>query len=244
MHLFFSGPWAERVYIMITIKDLSFSYTGSPPYVLHGLNLMIRDGEYVSVVGENGCGKSTLMRLILKFLKPTSGSIVSQATRVGYVPQKSDYSNAGFPITVYEALDSYRKLLKIRDKSVIEAGLQQVGMQAFAGALMGTLSGGQGQKILIARALMGAPDLLILDEPSTGVDIQSQREIYGFLKEINQNNGITIVSVEHNLDAAVSNSTLIYHLTDGRGHLCTPQKYAQEFLGGRRIQGGTDNAAI
>ena len=89
---------------------------------------MIRDGEYVSVVGENGCGKSTLMRLILKFLKPTSGSIVSQAIRVGYVPQKSDYSNAGFPITVYEALDSYRKLLKIRDKSVIEKGLQQVGM--------------------------------------------------------------------------------------------------------------------
>ena len=244
MHLFFSGRWAERVYIMITIKDLSFSYTGSPPYVLHGLNLMIRDGEYVSVVGENGCGKSTLMRLILKFLKPTSGSIVSQAIRVGYVPQKSDYSNAGFPITVYEALDSYRKLLKIRDKSVIEKGLQQVGMQAFASALMGTLSGGQGQKILIARALMGAPDLLILDEPSTGVDIQSQREIYGFLKGINQNNGITIVSVEHNLDAAVSNSTLIYHLTDGHGHLCTPKKYAQEFLGGRRIQGGTDNVAI
>ncbi len=244
LHLFFSGRRAERVYNMITAKDLSFSYTGSPPYVLHGLNLEINDGEYVSVVGENGCGKSTLMRLILKFLKPTGGSIVTKATRVGYVPQKSDYSNAGFPITVYEALDSYRKLLKIRDKSVIEAGLQQVGMQSFAGALMGTLSGGQGQKILIARALMGAPDLLILDEPSTGVDIQSQQEIYGFLKGINQNNGITIVSVEHNLDAAVSNSTLIYHLTDGHGHLCSPKKYAQEFLGGKSGQGGIGNAAI
>ncbi len=229
---------------MITAKDLSFSYTGSPPYVLHGLNLEINDGEYVSVVGENGCGKSTLMRLILKFLKPTGGSIVTKATRVGYVPQKSDYSNAGFPITVYEALDSYRRLLKLRDKGVIEAGLRQVGMQSFAGALMGTLSGGQEQKILIARALMGAPDLLILDEPSTGVDIQSQQEIYGFLKGINQNNGITIVSVEHNLDAAVSNSTLIYHLTDGHGHLCSPKKYAQEFLGGKSGQGGIGNAAI
>ena len=229
---------------MITAKDLSFSYTASPPYVLHGLNLEINDGEYVSVVGENGCGKSTLMRLILKFLKPTGGSIVTKATRVGYVPQKSDYSNAGFPITVYEALDSYRRLLKLRDKGVIEAGLRQVGMQSFAGALMGTLSGGQEQKILIARALMGAPDLLILDEPSTGVDIQSQQEIYGFLKGINQNNGITIVSVEHNLDAAVSNSTLIYHLTDGHGHLCSPKKYAQEFLGGKSGQGGIGNAAI
>ena len=226
LHLFFSGRWAERVYNMITAKDLSFSYTGSPPYVLHGLNLEINDGEYVSVVGENGCGKSTLMRLILKFLKPTGGSITNKATRVGYVPQKSDYSNAGFPITVYEALDSYRRLLKLHDKGVIEAGLRQVGMQSFAGALM------------------GAPDLLILDEPSTGVDIQSQQEIYGFLKGINQNNGITIVSVEHNLDAAVSNSTLIYHLTDGRGHLCSPKKYAQEFLGGKIGQGGIGNAAI
>lgn len=244
LHLFFSGRRAERVYNMITAKDLSFSYTASPPYVLHGLNLEINDGEYVSVVGENGCGKSTLMRLILKFLKPTGGSIVTKATRVGYVPQKSDYSNAGFPITVYEALDSYRRLLKLRDKGVIEAGLRQVGMQSFAGALMGTLSGGQEQKILIARALMGAPDLLILDEPSTGVDIQSQQEIYGFLKGINQNNGITIVSVEHNLDAAVSNSTLIYHLTDGHGHLCSPKKYAQEFLGGKSGQGGIGNAAI
>ncbi len=95
---------------------------------------------------------------------------------------------------------------------------------------MGNLSGGQSQKILIARALMGNPDLLILDEPSTGVDIKSQKEIYGFLKKINQENGITIVSVEHNLDAAISNSTLIYHMTEGNGHLCTPRQYADEFL--------------
>jgi zinc transport system ATP-binding protein len=103
-------------------------------------------------------------------------------------------------------------------------------MSGFAGALMGTLSGGQSQKILIARALMGNPDLLILDEPSTGVDVGSQKEIYGFLKRINKEKGITIVSVEHNLDAAISNSTLIYHLTGGRGHLCTPRQYADEFL--------------
>lgn len=95
---------------------------------------------------------------------------------------------------------------------------------------MGTLSGGQNQKILIARALMGNPDLLTLDEPSTGVDINSQKEIYGFIKKINKEKGITIVSVEHNLNAAISNLTLIYHLTGGQGHLCTPQKYAAEYL--------------
>ncbi len=215
---------------MIKAEKLFFSYTGSPPYVLGGIDLEIHDGEYVSVVGENGSGKTTLMRLILKFMKPTGGSIVSRARRIGYLPQRSDFSNSNFPITVYEALNSYRRLLKIKNKDVIAENLEQVGMSGFAGALMGTLSGGQSQKILIARALMGNPDLLILDEPSTGVDVGSQKEIYGFLKRINKEKGITIVSVEHNLDAAISNSTLIYHLTGGRGHLCTPRQYADEFL--------------
>lgn len=215
---------------MIRAENLFFSYTGAPPYVLEGIDLNVRGGEYISVVGENGCGKSTLMRLILKFLKPTGGSIRTEAKKIGYVPQKNDFSNTGFPITVYEAMNSYRKLLKIRNKDVIQEALKQVGMTSFAEALMGTLSGGQSQKILIARALLGNPDLLILDEPSTGVDMGSQREIYGFLKKINQENGITILSVEHNLNAALYNSTSIYHLVSGRGHLCTPQQYADEFL--------------
>ncbi|MPW26727.1 ATP-binding cassette domain-containing protein [Alkalibaculum sp. M08DMB] len=215
---------------MIKAENLFFSYTGSSPYVLDGIDLEIRDGEYVSVVGENGSGKSTLMRLILNFIKPTSGSIVPQTKRIGYVPQKNDFSNSSFPITVYEVLNSYRRLLKIKNKDIITEALEQVGLLSVKGSLMGTLSGGQSQKIRIARALMGNPDLLILDEPSTGVDIGSQKEIYSFLKKINKENGITVVSVEHNLNAAISNSTLIYHLTCGQGHLCTPQQYTDEFM--------------
>lgn len=218
---------------MIKTYNLFFSYNGSRPYVLNGINLEIHNGEYVSVLGANGSGKSTLMRLILKFLKPTRGKIITNTKRIGYVPQRNDFSNSNFPITVYETLNSYRKLLKIKDKNIIEEALSQVGMSDFSNALMGTLSGGQNQKVLIARSLIGDPDLLILDEPSTGVDINSQKEIYDFLKSINKERGITVMSVEHNLDAAISNSTLIYHLVEGHGHLCTPQGYESEFLKNR-----------
>jgi zinc transport system ATP-binding protein len=215
---------------MIRSENLCFSYNGSAPYILDNISLYIKDGEYVSILGENGSGKSTLIKLMLKLLKPARGTIVCDTRRIGYVPQKNDFSNAQFPITVYEMLNSYRKLLRIKGKNDIIESLNWVRMSEYKDALVGTLSGGQCQKIFIARALIGNPQLLILDEPSTGVDANSQKEIYGFIKKVNAENGITIVSVEHNLDAAMKNSTLIYHLSAGHGHLCTPQKYISEFI--------------
>lgn len=215
---------------MIKIEHLWFSYTGLQPYNLDDINLEIMDGDYISIIGENGCGKTTLMRIILGFLKPNKGNISIDTKHIGYVPQKSDSVNSGFPITVYEAMNSYRMLLKIKDKDIITDSLKMVGMENFKKSLMGNLSGGQTQKILIARAMMGNPKLLILDEPSTGVDIDSQKEIYGILKDMNSKQGITIVAVEHNLEAVYANSTKIYHLQNGHGHLCTPDKYAGEYL--------------
>ncbi|NJP39718.1 metal ABC transporter ATP-binding protein [Oscillospiraceae bacterium HV4-5-C5C] len=214
----------------VEINQLYFSYTGTQPYVLQDINLLIEPGEYISVVGDNGSGKSTLMRLLLGFLKPQKGRITVRAQRLAYVPQKNDFSNAAFPITVYEMMNAYRKLLKLKSRSCIQAALTQVGMQEQTRALMGTLSGGQHQKILIARALLGQPDLLILDEPSTGVDLDSQHEIYSFLKKLNREQGLTLISVEHNLDAALANSTQIYHISAGQGHLCSPDQYAAELL--------------
>lgn len=215
---------------MIKAEKLTFSYTNTQPFLFENLDLVIQDGEYVSVMGENGSGKSTLIRLMLRLLKPTKGRIQCDTRRIGYVPQKGDVQNAQFPITVYEMLNAYRKLLHLHDKNTVMESLARVHMEDFRNSLAGTLSGGQYQKILIARALMGNPALLILDEPSTGVDIGSQKEIYSFLNGLNRQNGITIVSVEHNLEAAVANSTLIYHLSEGKGHLCSPEKYVHEFL--------------
>ena len=224
---------------MIQARDLYFSYTGSAPYVLSGIDFEIRDGQYISVVGGNGCGKSTLVRLALRLLKPVRGHIETSAKRTGYVPQRGGGPNPDFPMTVYEMLNSYRKLLKVKDTRAIAESLALVGMSGSENTLIQNLSGGQSQKTLIARALMGSPDLLILDEPSTGIDSDSQQDIYGILKRLNVENGITIVSVEHNLAAAISNSTQIYHLSGGRGHICTPKQYAKELPG---ADGGTGDA--
>lgn len=216
--------------IMIKAENLCFSYTGLKPYVLDQITLDIKKGEYVSIVGDNGCGKTTLMKLILQLQKPSSGTITCQAGKIGYVPQKTDFSNQGFPITVFEMLYSYSKILKIKDKSILMENLKAVGMQDYKNALMDTLSGGQAQKVRIARALIGNPQLLVLDEPSTGVDIGSQIEIYSILKKLNVEKEMTILSVEHNLKAAVENSTIIFHLSAGHGHFCTPAQYADENL--------------
>ncbi|MDF2942207.1 MAG: transporter ATP-binding protein [Herbinix sp.] len=216
--------------IMIKLEQLNYSYTGTAPFILHDINLEVAIGDYISIVGENGCGKTTLMRILLGFLKPTKGNITVDTKFIGYVPQKKDFTNSNFPITVYEALNSYRKLIKVKDKDVIMESLKRIGMENYKNSLLGNLSGGQTQKILIARALMGNPQLLILDEPSTGVDIDSQKEIYGLLKNLSIEQKITILAVEHNLEAVVTNSTKIYHLQNGFGHLCSPDQYATEYL--------------
>lgn len=213
---------------MIIIENLFFKYIGQTPYTLSGVNLLVPKDSYISIVGNNGCGKSTLLKLILGFLSPTTGTIQIKTNKIGYVPQRQEF-NSAFPITVQEVIYSYGKLLHMKNINVCEI-LSITQMQDFKNQLVGDLSGGQYQRMLIARALMGTPDLLVLDEPSTGVDISSQKEIYKILRELNKNKKLTILSVEHNLYAATESSYMIYHLSDGKGHLCTPQNYLKEYI--------------
>lgn len=213
---------------MIHIDNISFSYTGESPYLLENLSLDVKDGDYISIVGSNGSGKSTLLKLILGFIKPSSGILENRAGRTGYVPQAAR-EDRDFPITVKEVIRSYGKLLHLKNMSVSRI-LALTGMEDFENVLMGHLSGGQHQKVLIARALMGDPDLLILDEPSTGVDRESQLEIYNRLAYLNKEKHITILAVEHNLEAAARHSSMLYHVTDGSGHLCYPDEYIREFI--------------
>jgi len=198
--------------------------------VLSDLNFQAPSGAYVSILGENGSGKSTLIKLLLGLIKPNRGTIKLETKNCAYVPQMTDFADSRFPISVREMLDSYRRLLKIKSRDRTKEVLEAVGMQKASEKLIGNLSGGQKQKIFLARALMGSPELLVLDEPSAGVDVKSRQEIYAYLKQLNSVQGITILSVEHNLEAALRNSTAIYHMAGGRGHICDPKTYAREYL--------------
>lgn len=210
---------------MLTINNLAFSYSGDTHLLLKDINLKAEKGDYISILGENGSGKSTLIKLILNFVKPNKGSINIASNRVAYVPQKFESFNSGFPITVYEMLNIHRKALKLKDSGIIDEVLSTVKMVEFKKHLIGQLSGGQRQKIFIARALMGYPELVILDEPSTGIDVDSQREIYDLLKHLNKSHRITIISVEHNLQAAYKNSNKIFYMSNGLGKMSSSQDF-------------------
>lgn len=209
---------------MINIKNLCFSYVKGTK-LLENINLIIPKGSYLSVVGENGSCKSTLVKLILKLLKPDSGSIELNCSRVSYVPQRLDNFNPDFPLTVKELLTAHCKTLKIRDTNAIDNSLKHVGMIEFKDSLIGNLSGGQQQKVFIARALIGNPDLIILDEPSTGIDEKSQQEIYPLLQNLNQTYNKTIISVEHNTKIALKYSTHILKVDSGKVKLFTKDEY-------------------
>ncbi|GAB6167754.1 metal ABC transporter ATP-binding protein [Clostridium carnis] len=209
---------------MITIDNLCFSYTNKKPYLLNNINLTIPKGAYVSVVGENGSCKTTLIKLILGLLAPTSGSITVKSNLVSYVPQKLDTFNSQFPITVNEVLTCHKKVLKNSEIN-INSILENVNMLEFKEKLLGNLSGGQQQRVLIARALMGNPEVIILDEPSTGVDEANQLEIYNILEKLNRINNKTIISIEHNIEIALKYSTHILKVHNGKISLFTTEEF-------------------
>ena len=214
---------------MIKLENVDFSYdTGSE--LLKNINMQVNDGEYIAIVGENGSGKSTLLKLLLGLLTPSSGKVTNTFIRTAYVPQRFESLNSQFPITVYEVMEYYRRIIKVADKAAVQKSLEQMNVYHLRNQLIGTLSGGQCQKVLIARALMGKPDLLIFDEPSTGIDLKSQQELYPFMRQLNKEQKITIITVEHNLKFAVRNADKMYHVLNGRGHFCSPKDYVQEYV--------------
>lgn len=180
---------------------------------LRDVTFTISSGEFIGLVGQNGSGKTTLLRILLGLLRPTKGSAKTNDATIGYVPQRGQLYSGIVPISVIEVV----KLGSAGDKAKARAALQSVGMGEFERRDFNELSGGQQQRVVIAKALASGANLLILDEPTTGVDKASQAEFYALLKRLHSE-GRTIVMVSHDIDSIVKlvsriiclNRTVVY----------------------------------
>jgi zinc transport system ATP-binding protein len=214
--------------ILIEVKNVSFAYHQRS--VLKDVNFSIRQKDYIAIIGPNGGGKTTLLKLILGLLKPDSGTIIvrghapqKSSHLIGYVPQEI-YHNRHFPISVVDvvqmgALSPNKNLFWPRKKNKQKAQevLASLGMLEYENSNMRSLSGGQRQRVNIARALMTDPEILLLDEPTTGIDSRGQIEFYHLLESLNKT--LTIVMVSHDMLAisrhvksvACVNRSVYYH---------------------------------
>ena len=191
---------------IITFNDISFKYDSKP--VLENINFKIYQNDFIGLIGPNGGGKTTLLKLILGLLKPVKGNInifnsspQKARSKIGYLPQYNILDD-DFPITVEEviAMGLFGNLTLfpvIKHKKEIKEVLKKVNIEDLSKYQYGTLSGGQKQRCLIARALVSNPEILLLDEPTSSVDSRVEQDIYELLKILNKD--ITIILVSHDL---------------------------------------------
>lgn len=208
---------------LININNLFYKYHKTD--VLENINLEIKNNDFLAIIGPNGGGKSTLLKLILGLLSPQEGKIEKNIknSEVGYVPQNTNL-NIDFPITALEIvlmghISPKRRVFGYSKEDIACAmgSLSKVGMTEFANSKIGDLSGGQRQRVFIARALCSNPKIMLLDEPTASIDVKGQREIYELLKELN--NSICIVVVSHDISVLLNyaknvahiNKNLVYH---------------------------------
>ncbi|WP_096188384.1 metal ABC transporter ATP-binding protein [Evansella halocellulosilytica] len=203
------SPWA------VEIEQVTFSY--GKENVLENIQLRIPQGSFLGLVGPNGSGKSTLIKCILGLLKPTKGNIKLYGqpiekfhdwSHIGFVSQKANSFNSGFPATVFEVVSMglYGKVgllrfLTKKHKEKVKEAIDHVGMEKYMYTNIGQLSGGQQQRVFIARALVSDPKLLILDEPTVGVDAKSVQNFYNMVQKLNVEQGITLIFVTHDIGA-------------------------------------------
>ena len=225
---------------MIVVKDMSFAYGKDD--ILTNVNLTIEQQEYVGIIGANGAGKSTLMRLILGQLSPTKGEVIVNAESVGYVPQVGFGTMNQFPANVEEVvltgLHSEIGMFhfpKKEHKKKVKAILEMVGMQDYRKRMLSELSGGQQQRVLVARALVRNPQLLVLDEPLTGIDKEAGEVLYQLLDKLNKEYGMTIVMVTHNMEQVARYTNRFYHVSNGNVHLDKSSILCDEVLRDKMI---------
>ena len=218
---------------LIALRGVTFGYDVAP--VLMDIDLTLREGDFLAIIGPNGSGKTTLVKVALGLLKPSSGEVeifgkplgeFTDWRKIGYIPQKATHIDPFFPASVEEvvamALMSNRRpgsVVSREGREKIVRSLAEVGMEDFRRWPIGRLSGGQQQRVFIARALVTSPCILFLDEPTTGVDAETQASFYDMLDRLNEREGLTIVLVTHDIGivnkhvtrVACLNQRLVYH---------------------------------
>jgi len=225
---------------VLEIKDVTVSYGGTK--ILDSLSFDIERGEITAILGPNGSGKTTLIKAVLVLIPIQKGEIKILGLKVkdalpliGYLPQRFEIDRS-FPITVEEFLDL--SLHKNTPKEEIDGKLAEVDMLMYKKALLGTLSGGQFQRILIARAILNNPEILILDEPETGIDVGAEKNFYQLILHLNEKHGITTVFISHELELIYDfakqvvclNRALVCHGVPRK--VLTPEKLEELYGGG------------
>ena len=194
-------------------KGVQYSVHGNT--ILKNINLLIKRGTYAAIIGPNGGGKTTLVRLLLGLGKASGGEIklfgkaqkqFDDWHKIGYVPQRVSLVDQQFPATVYEVVRMGRvarrglfKRERPEDVEAIENAMEKMAVSDLRDRLVGELSGGQRQRVMIARALASEPEVLILDEPNTGVDAQSQSRFYELLRKLNKEESLSIIFITHDI---------------------------------------------
>ncbi len=199
----------------VELRGVSFAYEGGHP-VLADVELAVGEGEFVAIAGPNGGGKTTLVRLVLGLVRPTAGAVLlygepahrfSRRAALGYLAQRAVLGTDA-PVTVREVVSAGRLAagglfgpLRTRERAIVARAIDDVGLADLADVPLATLSGGQQQRAFIAKALAGEPALLVLDEPTTGVDADAQEALAVLLARLQRDRRVTVLYVSHEFGA-------------------------------------------
>ncbi len=230
-------------------QNLAIGYEGRP--VLQELNFEVCAGDYLCIVGENGSGKSTLMKTILGLQHPFSGSVQMgdglKKNEIGYLPQQTSLQK-DFPASVQEIVLSgcqgrcgLRPFYHKAEKQRAADAMEKLQISHLAKRCYRMLSGGQQQRVLLARALCATKKMLLLDEPVSGLDPNVSMQLYELIQKLHKEDGVTILMISHDMEAAMTYATHILHL--GRQQFFGPktvyqQEFPQAFLGAGSKGGG------
>lgn len=217
----------------LTFKDVALGYDGRE--ILRDISFEVKKGEYISILGENGAGKTTLMKAVLGLLSPMRGTIAFGdgllPDEIGYLPQQNT-AQRDFPASVWEIVLSGTlnrcptPFYGRTEKQMAKDNIKRLGIEGLAKRSYRELSGGQQQRVLLARALCAAHKLLLLDEPVSGLDPDACKDMYGTIFDLNKKDGMTVIMISHDVDAALFYSDRIIRL--GTEIFCgTPDEYRE-----------------